>query len=406
MPILKPPAGPAASRVFHLALGARLARVRKLPVGFYLRGLTPGRVGLVFVLCGVLSVRQWTICYPFRCAALGNRSIADSTPWQLAAGGAQFLARQFLWALPMLFAVTIADNATARSSNRVRVCAFLAAVLLGAAVYALGFYFTQPAAVHATASGQPVYVVFRIFQHFARAVLYGGLATAVLYLFARERSDTQAAHQSKLLKLSIDRQTVEARLQALQAQIEPHFLFNTLANIKLLYEVELGQARILVHDLADYLRAALPQMRAARSTLARELDLAQAYLNVLKVRMGERLQICIDVPSHLRKSSLPPMMLSTLVENAIKHGLNPLPQGGRLSIRAFREGASLRIAVTDNGMGFRGRFGPGVGLANTRARLTALYGTAGRLALDANPEGGVTATIELPYAVIAPETDA
>ena len=406
MPILRAPAGLAAPRVFHLALGARLAWMGKLPIGSNLRGLTPGRFGLVFLLSGVLSVRQWTICYPFRCAALSNRSIADSTPWELAAGGAQFLTRQFLWALPMLFAVTIADNATARSSTRVRICAFVAAVLLGAAVYALGFYFTQPATVHATAGGDPVYVTLRVFQHFARGLLYGGLAAAVLYLFARERTDTQAAHQSRLLKLSLDRQTVEARLQALQAQIEPHFLFNTLANIKLLYDVESGRARTLVHDLADYLRAALPQMRAARSTLARELDLAQAYLRVLKVRMGERLQIEIDVPSDLRESGLPPMMLSTLVENAIKHGLNPLPQGGTLWIRAIRDGASLRVTVTDNGMGFRERFGPGVGLANTRARLTALYGTAGRLTLDANPGGGVTATIELPHTIVAPLADA
>ncbi len=170
----------------------------------------------------------------------------------------------------------------------------------------------------------------------ARALLYGGMATAMLYLFVRQRNDARALHAARLEKLSLDRQTIEARLQALQAQIEPHFLFNTLANIKLLYETETTRAKPLIHDLAAYLRTALPQMRDMRSTLARELELAQAYLRVLKVRMGERLDVVIDVPAVLRDAALPPMMLLTLVENAIKHGLGSLPQGGTITIRAGR----------------------------------------------------------------------
>ena len=148
----------------------------------------------------------------------------------------------------------------------------------------------------------------------------------------------------RLEKVSLDRQTIEARLQALQAQIEPHFLFNTLANIKLLYETESSRAKPLIHDLAAYLRTALPQMRDMRSTLARELDLAQAYLRVLKVRMGERLEVVIDVPADLREATLPPMMLLTLVENAIKHGLGSLPQGGTITIRAERSDERLRVS--------------------------------------------------------------
>src|SRR4030095_12303630 len=104
-------------------------------------------------------------------------------------------------------------------------------------------------------------------------------------------------------------------------------LFNTLANIKLLYETESSRARPLIHDLAAYLGTALPQMRDMRSTLSRELVLAQAYLRVLKVRMGDRLNVVIDVPSYLMEAIFPPMMLLTLVENAIKHGISPLPQG-------------------------------------------------------------------------------
>src|SRR5439155_7748352 len=143
---------------------------------------------------------------------------------------------------------------------------------------------------------------------------------------------------------------------------------NTLANIKLLYETGSSRAKPLIHDLAAYLRTALPQMRDTRSTLARELDLAQAYLSVLKVRMGERLNVMIDVPRDLRETTFPPMMLLTLVEYAIKHGLGSLPQGGTIIIRAERLAAGLRVSVIDDGVGFPKGFGAGVGLANTRAR--------------------------------------
>jgi LytS/YehU family sensor histidine kinase len=158
----------------------------------------------------------------------------------------------------------------------------------------------------------------------------------------------------------------------------------------------LPRAKALIHDLAAYLEIALPQIRDMRPTLERELGLAEAYLRVLKVRMGERLRVVIDVPAELRAATVPPMMLLTLVENAVKHGLGSLPQGGTIAIRAEHSDKRLRVAVIDDGIGFPKGFGAGVGLSNTRARLTALYGAEGRLVLDANPSGGVIAAIELP----------
>jgi sensor histidine kinase YesM len=293
----------------------------------------------------------------------------------------------------MLLAVTIADNVTAHSGLRVRVLALSAAVLLGAVAYGLVFFHTQPPNVLEAAAGRSGLFIL---AYTARALLYGGLATAVLYLFAREREDARALHAARFEKVSLDRQTLEARLQALQAQIEPHFLFNTLANIKLLYETEASRAKPLIHDLAAYLRTALPQLRDVRSTLARELELARAYLSVLKVRMGDRLNVVIDVPADLREATVPPMMLLTLVENAIKHGLGPLPQGGTITIRAGRSAERIRVSVIDDGVGFPRGFGAGIGLSNTRARLAALYGSKARLMLDANPRGGVIAEIEWP----------
>jgi len=350
--------------------------IQRSPAIRYLRGLTFTRAGLVLLICAILTVRQ--------------QSLPDAATY---AKFVDFLARQFLFALPLLIAVTIADNATARAAPRVRILALSAAVLFGAFVYGLGFFYTQPPEVLAGAAGRNAPFVL---AHVSRGILYGGLATALLYLFVREREDARALQAARLEKVALDRQTIEAHLQALQAQIEPHFLFNTLANIKLLYETDSSRARPLIHDLAAYLRTALPQMRDMRSTLAREMELAQAYLRVLKVRMGERLEVAIDVPAEIREATMPPMMLLTLVENAIKHGLSPLPQGGAITIRAEQSAERLRVSVIDDGVGFPKGFGTGIGLANTRARLAALYGEKGRLTLVANPAGGVIASIELP----------
>jgi LytS/YehU family sensor histidine kinase len=153
----------------------------------------------------------------------------------------------------------------------------------------------------------------------------------------------------------------------------------------------------MLRSLSEYLNGALPQMRESGSTLGRELALARAYLNVLQARMGERLEVCIAVPEELNSAQLPPMMLSTLVENAVKHGIAPLPQGGMIKIDAAREGDRLTVRVADNGVGFHGLSGSGIGLANTRARLSAIYADEGSLTFAPNPVHGVTVSISLPY---------
>ena len=214
----------------------------------HLRGLTLARVGLVLLICALFSARQQSLCiFQIGCGIPDGGTLA---------GFAHFVARQFLFALPMLFAVTVADNVTARSRQRVRIGTLSLAVLLGAIFHGLAFFYTQPPNILKAAAGQHALYVL---AYSSRAALYGGLATAVLYLFVRERDDAQALHATRLEKLSLDRQTIEAHLQALQAQIEPHFLFNTLANIKLLYETESSRAKPLIHDLAAYLRTALPR---------------------------------------------------------------------------------------------------------------------------------------------------
>jgi LytS/YehU family sensor histidine kinase len=193
----------------------------------------------------------------------------------------------------------------------------------------------------------------------------------------------------------------EARLQVLQAQIEPHFLFNTLATVRRLCQTDAVAGDSMLENLMRYLGVALPQMRDTDSTLGREIALAEAYLGIQQIRMGRRLEFTIEVPEALRRAALPPMMLLTLAENAIKHGVSPLPEGGLIRVSARVDGGQLRLEVADSGQGFVKTSGGGTGLANIRARLAALYGPEAQLRLALGDPRGVTATIDLPYALAA-----
>lgn len=203
---------------------------------------------------------------------------------------------------------------------------------------------------------------------------------------------------------SASRQLMEARLQALQAQVEPHFLYNTLANVQALTEVDPPAANKMVGHLIEYLRAALPKMRETSSTVGQEVELARAYLNILKMRMGTRLDFAIQVPDALNNVPFPPLMLPSLVENAIKHGLEPVREGGRIDLIAEKVGERFRIIVKDTGRGLaangttsaNAETGGGVGLANIRERLLALYGETAKLSLESNAPKGVIAMIEIP----------
>lgn len=196
---------------------------------------------------------------------------------------------------------------------------------------------------------------------------------------------------------SMHRQVTEARLQALQAQVEPHFLYNTLANVQALTEADPAAASKMVEHLIQYLRAALPKMRETTSTVGQEMELVRAYLNILKIRMGARLEFSINVPDDVAKLPFPPLMLPSLIENAIKHGLEPQREGGRIDITASRLAGLISIEVKDTGRGFgTGTSGGGVGLANIRERLEGLYGAAGKLTLTENEPKGFIATLQVP----------
>jgi hypothetical protein len=203
-------------------------------------------------------------------------------------------------------------------------------------------------------------------------------------------------------KEQLERTAAEAHLEALQAQIEPHFLFNTLASIDQLILTDAPRASRMQQSLIRYLRAAMPQMRASgggRPTLGQQVDLSRAFLEIMAVRMDERLQTVVNVPQGLNTAIFPSMMLQTLVENAIKHGLEPKAEGGRLEIAAEIVDGQLAVHVRDTGMGFAPKGGDGVGLANVRERLKAMYRGRAELVISLPADGGTCATIRVPYEV-------
>src|SRR6476469_4162346 len=219
----------------------------------------------------------------------------------------------------------------------------------------------------------------------------------------KRRADLTATEATKRAETEqLERTVLEARMEALQAQIEPHFLFNTLASIDQLIQTDPPRASKMQQSLIRYLRSAIPQMRGGgRPTLGQQVDLSRAFLEIMAVRMEARLQPVINVPDGLKSAVFPSMMLQTLVENAIKHGLEPKAEGGRLEIGAEIVDGQLAVHVLDTGLGFTASPQGGVGLENIRARLRALYDSRAELIISVPPAGGTCATISVPYEIAA-----
>jgi len=210
------------------------------------------------------------------------------------------------------------------------------------------------------------------------------------------RAQTEAAHERVRVE-RIEREAVLANLRALQAQIEPHFLFNTLANVTSLIDRDPGQAKHMLESFIRFLRASLATTREESTTLGAEAELIAAYLAVLKVRMGSRLRYAVDIAPDLAGYRLPPMLLQPIVENAIRHGLEPKVEGGEVRLAARRENGAVEIDVVDTGVGFGATTrSDGVGLTNLRARLQGLYGPRASLAVADNAPAGARVRMRLP----------
>jgi len=290
---------------------------------------------------------------------------------------AQRLAAYSLALLPLLPLAVIALN-LAPAAKWLRI-AWLLAVALA--------YGIAAAAIGPRTSEELTFILFALF------------ITGVFEFQYRAAAGEGALARAQLEAVALDAEMTRARLQLLRAQIEPHFLFNTLANVRQLARSNSRAAAEMLDNLMHYFSAALPSMRNEETTLAEEAELIDAYLSIHRIRMGERLTYQITIPAELADARMPSMMLLTLVENSIKHGLTPLTAGGAINVTATRGQAALQLTVTDSGQGMTATAGSGTGLANIRSRLTLLYGSSAALSLAPQQPHGVAATITIPASV-------
>ncbi len=250
---------------------------------------------------------------------------------------------------------------------------------------------------------------------FERLLRVGGIALLVAGLFymvplAIVTAWRNRQYEALTLQLQQDaerdrlaRELSESQLRLLRAQIEPHFLFNTLGAVQQLAEQGAPRAAALTADLIAFLRASLAEMRSEQVPLQSEFDMVAAYLRVMQARLGSRLRYALDLPAELAHATIPSMILLTLAENAIKHGIEPSLRGGEISLSALRVGGMLRLRVRDTGMGLPesgedSASGGGLGLENVRSRLL-LSAPSASLILRNGEEGGVIADIVLPIKI-------
>lgn len=215
--------------------------------------------------------------------------------------------------------------------------------------------------------------------------------------FAREQ-----ALGFELERSEFERQALDARLRLLQAQVEPHFLFNTLANVQALVDAGSPQASKVLASLIAYLRAAVPRMHETATTLGQETDLVRAYLELMEMRMPDRLQVGLHIDPAARKLQCPPMTLLTLVENAVRHGIDPSEVGGRIDVDVWMRDGRVLARVTDTGAGMKATSaGLGTGLSTLRERLQLAFGAEAQLRLSEIEPHGVCAELEFPARQVA-----
>jgi hypothetical protein len=312
-------------------------------------------------------------------------------PWdEVLIGWLEVIRDRLVVALPIALALVIASRLPARTPT-MRAATFATAIIIGAAA-GEALLIGAGSEGESTARGA---VLGRI-AHWC--LLATGVA-AMYFLWLRITSARATAAADELQVVQMERQIAEMRLQTLRNQIEPHFLFNTLATVRRLHEAQPAQGSQLLRDLIDYLRLTIANLQRSYATLGHEVDLVRAYLGVVEVRMSGRLEVRFDFPPSLLACAFPPLTLATLVENAVKHGVGPQPHGGTIDVSARRAGDALEVVVTDSGAGFASTIGTGIGLANVRARLRNLYGLRGQLSLASHKPHGVRAEIRIPFII-------
>ena len=250
---------------------------------------------------------------------------------------------------------------------------------------------------------QTFYLRFRVtlVAGLSAGVLYAAIVGTIVYLRTQHVSIANRQLAQAKQESDIARQLTETKLRLLQAQIEPHFLFNSLASAQQLASKGAPDAAKLIGHLVRFLRISIPSMRDERGALQREFEQISAYLSIMQTRMGDRLQFSVNAPRELSDFPLPPALAMTLVENAIKHGIEPARDGGRVDVSATQGDGQIVVTVADTGVGLAAtaaekETGTGLGLSNIAQRLQAIYGDRAKLKLQENAPHGCIATLTFP----------
>jgi two-component sensor histidine kinase len=232
---------------------------------------------------------------------------------------------------------------------------------------------------------------------FFEGILFGPWIALGALVRQREAFTRNQALAFELERSELERQALDARLRLMQAQVEPHFLFNTLANVQELVDARSPQASNVLRSLIAYLRAAIPRLHEATTTLGQELQLVRAYLELMHMRIPDRLQFALEIDEGANRLSCPPLTVLTLVENAVRHGIDPSEEGGRIDVHvAVREGRCI-VRVVDTGVGLRsGGHGSGTGLSTLRERLQLAFRGDAQLRLSEIEPHGVSAKLNFP----------
>ena len=295
-----------------------------------------------------------------------------------------------------LIAVLAADEAVERGAHSRR--SYLVAVIAGGVVAAIAQYVIRGLfdwRVISTADEfllrimQPAYLFFN-------QITVAALATFVYASLRNSRRAATRRNAAEIARLEARRRTLESKLQAMQARVEPQFLFNTLAQVRHLYESDAGKAGKMLDDLIAYLRAALPYLRESSSTVGKEGALASAYLDIVRIRLGERLSFDITIPAALADARMPPMMLLPLIDHALVYGLEKSQSEGTMRIDCVVGDGKLRLTITDSGAGFLPG-GNDADLQDIRERLDALYGHEAQFRSERLDVLGTRAILEIPY---------
>jgi hypothetical protein len=317
----------------------------------------------------------------------------ENWPWdEVLAGWLAIVRDRLLLALAIAAAVLVASRLPLRS-RLARGLALAMAIAAGAVLGELARVSLDTWNAAPDAGAFVLQVLHWCALAGAVTAMYGGWRTMVSIRARAERDELRVA--------TLERDVAQARLAALRRQIEPHFLFNTLATIRHLHDTRPAEGARVLRSFLDYLRLTKAAFERGTNSLGEESALVRAYLDVVVVRMSGRLTARFAIPDELRRCAFPTLALATLVENAVKHGIGPRPEGGTIEISARRAGDALEVVVADDGAGFGASVGNGIGLSNVRAQLQALHGAHAALTLAGNAPRGVRATVRVPCGSVA-----